>query len=225
MRKFLKTNLKKLKTVSSVIVCMLGVVCFTSITYAQYDGNKAVTYAGNHYEDNDSGEYYYFSGNNCTNFVSQCIAHGGITTKENKFMTEQSIIPTLPYIYDDDTTYRYWYMVKKKSALGFRNYYLTTANWTSVKELRLYHGYHEGTVYSYANNSAGRNKLMKEVKRGDILQAGTKHSIIVSEVGNRTLSTILYYGQSTSRHNEPLSTFVNFANNNSCNVIYRISFK
>lgn len=66
---------------------------------------------------------------------------------------------------------------------------------------------------------------MKEVKRGDILQAGTKHSIIVSEVGYRNESTILYCGHSESRYNRDLYHFFRFANEHNCNVIYRISFK
>ena len=229
MRKAIRKELgikSRLKVVSRILICMSSMMCFTSVTYAQYDGNAAVTYAGNNFDDNTSGEYYYFGkDNNCTNFVSQCIAYGGVTVKENKYMTSQSIIPTLPYIYDDDKTYRYWYMVKKKSALGKRDYYLTTANWTSVNEFRLYHGYHEGTVYTYANTTAGRKKLMQDVKRGDILQAGTKHSIIVSEIGNRTKDTILYCGQSENRYNRKIHFFFSFADSHNCDNIYRISFK
>jgi hypothetical protein len=195
----------------------------TTIVFGNYNPGAASTYAQNNYDTTESGDYYYFSGKDCTNFVSQCVKKGGITVKENTYMTSQTILPTLSYILDDDTTYRYWYMKKKKT--WGKNYYLTTANWTSVEEFRTYQNHHEGTAYQYKNDDAGRSKLLNDVKVGDVIQAGDKHSVIVSQIDSRTKNGVKYCAHSDSRLNREIKYLFDFANENNCQYLYLIKFK
>lgn len=211
-----------------LIACILiGTVTLFSakIVYGNYNPAAASTYAQNNYDETSSGDYYYFSGGNCTNFVSQCIKKGGVTMKENKELTNVEILPTLSYIYDGDTSYIYWYMKKKYSKYEFRNYYLLTKSWSNVQEFRVYHNYHEGTAYAYENSIIGKQQLLKDVKVGDVVQAGNKHSVIISQKSDNTSNGVKYCGQSSSRLNTSISVLFKFADNKNCKNFYRISFK
>ena len=212
------------KTITSILFGTL--VLFSTITvYGNYNPNAASTYAQNNYDETSSNDYYYFSGGNCTNFVSQCIKRGGVTVKENRKLTDINVVPTFSYIYDDDTSYIYWYMKKKYNKYVFRNYYLLTKSWSNVQEFRIYHNHHEGTAYSYKNNASGRQQLLRDVKVGDVVQVGDKHSVIISQKFNSTINGVKYCGQSSSRLNTNIDVLFKFADDKNCNTFYRIVFK
>jgi hypothetical protein len=129
------------------------------------------------------------------------------------------------HIYDDDTSYIYWYMKKKYNKYVFRNYYLLTKSWSNVQEFRIYHNHHEGTAYSYKNNASGRQQLLRDVKVGDVVQVGDKHSVIISQKFNSTINGVKYCGQSGSRLNTNIDVLFKFADDKNCNTFYRIVFK
>lgn len=201
-------------------------LCSSVCTYASYDRMKARNYAIDNYNDTDSGAYYYFSGSNCTNFVSQCLVYGGVSQVNNPEFVNQSVLPTTLYIFDGDKTYRYWFMKKKISKIEFnRPYYLTTQNWTVVKEFRIYQNHHRGTAYEYNNTASGRQALINKLNIGDIVQVGDEHSVIITAIEDFTAGDVKYCGQSSSRCNEPLSTLFRFADQKECSKLYLIKLK
>lgn len=214
-------------------VVMTGIFAFSVSTniYA-YNGKDASIYAQGYtanddYKTTSYNTNYYSFGNDCTNYVSQCVKAGGVTVKENTTYTERSTLPTLSYIYDDDTSYRYWYMKKKYSSIRRKDYYWLTKSWSNVSEFRNYHGYHEGTVYKYPKSERGKNDLISDVKPGDVVQLGNEHTIIISQVsyGQKNGETTKYCGHTKNRKNVSLSNIFKSGAYNSADCMYRISFK
>ncbi len=89
-----------------------------SLSSYQYDPEDAAYYARK-YAESPNPAYHYYSGDDCTNFVSRCVHAGGIPTNPGVWMSGQ---------YDWNTV------------IGFYNYmtnygYATGANWTNGARL------------------------------------------------------------------------------------------
>ena len=202
-----------------------------SMVFADYDETKAVSYAKENYNNTKSGEYYYYSGKNCTNFVSQCIYAGGIRGLENTYLIDSIAASIYDTITDDDTTYRYWYM-KKQKKLG-KTYYVTTPNWIRVEEFRRYHHLHKGNLITYTTideygnwNAEKVDVLLQSLEVGDIVQVGDEHSVIISSVGsNQNQYDVLYTAQSNNYVDRQMYNLIEFAKKKNCEKIYVMKFK
>ncbi|MCI8668739.1 MAG: hypothetical protein HFI34_04340 [Lachnospiraceae bacterium] len=180
--------------------------------YASYDANAAVDYANRYAETPNNWDYHYFSGVDCTNFVSQCAIAGGATMRNKAPNCYLKRI----VIKDDEA----WYHLYD----GY--HYLATQSWTVVDEFYQYWKKHSGATYS-ANCTIEQLKLI--VKKGDIIQCarGSKfsHSVICTGNSNSKnsydLSKITLAYHSNNKKNITLSEFNNnFDKTNA--VTYRI---
>ena len=124
-------------TVFTLIVCSL---CFFSVptpTYA-YNATNAVNYA-DAFALNPNGAYRYFSGGDCTNFVSQIIYVGGV--KQNAH-----------WYYNNGHNYSATWTVANDFKWYIKDVYGATrlaSGWTKYGR---YHG--SAYLYPYVNNSA-----------------------------------------------------------------------
>ncbi len=180
-------------------------------TYASYDADAAVRYANQYAETPNNAQYHYFSGSDCTNFVSQCVVAGGVSMRNSQnYYLKRAVIK------DDEA----WF----HGTDGY--HYLATQSWTVVNEFYLYWRKHSGATYS---ENCTVHQLKKIVKKGDIIQAsdGEKfgHSVICTENYNLKNSydaekIILAY-HSRNRKNVTLRDFdMNY--NDRKTVTYRI---
>lgn len=178
-------------------------------TYASYDADAAVRYANQYAETPNNAQYHYFSGSDCTNFVSQCVVAGGVSMRNSQnYYLKRAVIK------DDEA----WF----HGTDGY--HYLATQSWTVVNEFYLYWRKHSGATYS---ENCTVDQLSKVVKKGDIIQCsrGDKFSHSVICTGNfnsknsYNLSNITLAYHSNNKKNILLS---NFDRDFGKNVTYRI---
>lgn len=213
--------MKKISTIVIVIIlCIVNVVP----VFASYDRSAVVAYAYK-YADDANSTYYEFS-SDCTNFVSQCEAVGGVVSyMPNSFPSAPSVFSNLKV----DSSSDYWYMVHRTRSVG-KNYYIYTKTWSCVREFR---DYFKGTrnsgsnsiakVYSYKTSywETAKSKLVP----GDVLQYdenGHAHSIIIVSVHDR--GGVKYCAHSNNRFLEDISTFKKSLAENNIQYFYVIKY-
>lgn len=156
------------------------------------NGDNVQWYA-RQYSQTDAGntaEYPYFSGADCTNFVSQALFYGGLyKTYITSDQTANGFV---------ETTAR-WFYFSNSSATG----YSMATCWSRVVELYTYLSPHYATHEALANT--GMNSYLN---KGFVLQGrqflGTyKHSVIIVNVNG----TLKFCAHSNKRRDENLSTF------------------
>lgn len=211
------------KKIQKVLVLGMTVTALMSNVVYGYNGQAAADYAFTHYNNTQSGDFYYFNGSNCTNFVSQSVYHGGIPMKKTGNPggfylkgTKDAVLDT-----DDEINY-YWYMSKINTLTG--RVYWYTRSWACVKEFREYQSL-RGTVVQYSQTADSKRALCSQLKVGDVLQCGNKHSVIITALNDRTENTIRWCGQSNSSH-KTLKEFFDYAKMETPGQkIYRITYK
>lgn len=149
-------------------------------TESSYSDKKAVAYARKWAKSRNS-KYKDHGGNDCTNFVSQCVAAGGESMKKPSSVPEGV----------KDTT-KYWYSVKYQA--DYRNNnpvyaWKETTSFTRVADFYTYWKNKNITTASYSSKA----KLQNGASVGDVVQLKNGdgkyfHSIIITggSKGNRT---------------------------------------
>lgn len=212
------------KKIQKVLVLGMTLTALMSNVVYGYNGQAAADYAIENYDNTSKGKYYYFNGANCTNFVSQCVNAGGIKMKDTGNPSgfylkgvKEAVLDT-----DDEINY-YWYMKRVSTLTG--KVYWYTRSWACVKEFREYQGISNGKVIQYSQTPDSIRALCSQLKVGDVLQCGDKHSVIITNIYGRTKENILYCGQTNSSH-KALTDFFDYAEKKTPGQkIYRITYK
>ena len=145
------------------------------------------------YSQTDAGntaEYPYFSGADCTNFVSQALFYGGLyKTYITSDQTANGFV---------ETTAR-WFYFSNSSATG----YSMATCWSRVVEIYTYLSPHYATHEALANT--GMNSYLNKgfVLQGRQFLGAYSHSVIIVSVNG----TLKFCAHSNKRRDENLSTF------------------
>ena len=169
-----------------------------------YSANAAIKYAKKWWNDYNIQYYHYYSGGDCTNFVSQCLFAGGYkmdsvwysksSSKKVKgwdMQVRAQIIKTGPFNnVDTAVTVSRWYKVSNawRSASGLYYYLKYT------KDFNCYDFYTPKKLKSYLKKG--------KIKKGSVAFFEDKnynihHSVIIGRV---TKSDAFYYAHSTNRN-------------------------
>jgi len=82
-----------------------------------------------------------------------------------------------------------------------------------------------GKVVQYSQTDDSKRALCSQLKVGDVLQCGNKHSVIITALNDKTEKTIRYCGQTYSSH-KTLDQFFKYAEENTPGQkLYRITYK
>ena len=152
------------------------------------DPYKAQAYAEQHAK-NPSSLYKYYPDGDCTNFVSQCLFHGGMPMKKPKEIPNTDVYPSKTY----------WYSV----GTGSRE--RVSGSWIRVND---FFPYMDDRFYGYVFDSY--EGLIGRAHRGDIIVCGEKKvwgpswsHVVLCTVNNGKLC---YCGHSNNRLHEPIKT-------------------
>lgn len=215
----------------------------TKSSYANYVRENAAAYALN-YANSHNSAYKNLGINDCTNFVSQAVAVGGVYSYINSNFT------TAPSLLKDwilDSTPNYWYMIKKTRPIGL-NYWQYSESWAFVSVFRTFHkarsasgsNYFQGNLTSgtagssayVPNKTLNQNsnfeyKLRKNAKIGQVWQSGNQHAIIITKVDKKSdgYNYVWYSCHSNPKRNEDIQTFFNWVYSSRGNEkIHRLDF-
>ena len=212
------------KKIQKVLALGMTLTALMSNVVYGYNGQEAANYAFTHYKNTESGDYYYFNGANCTNFVSQCVNFGGIPMKDTGNPSGFYLKGIKDAVLDTDDEINYYWYMKKVSTLTGKVYWYTRS-WACVKEFREYQGIRNGIVVQYSQTDDSKRALCSQLKVGDVLQCGNKHSVIITALNDKTEKTIRYCGQTYSSH-KTLDQFFKYAEENTPGQkLYRITYK
>ena len=170
--------MKKYKKMFVCLLAMLLLFTFSRINASAYNGYLAAQYAGWYWNSTaeDHG-FAYYSGGDCTNFVSQCVYYGGTPMK--KVPTKYLSYYNLGKVY---TTKNYWSSGKYRCKRYGKTYtgYITTSPWSNVDapNNKGYYGfqdfmnkYYGKSVYGYnCKSTAAMQCLIRDAKVGDVVQ-------------------------------------------------------
>lgn len=165
-----------------------------------YDVQKAVEYART-YALEPNADYGQFE-QNCTNFVSQCLAAGGISMQGDPEFSE-----TKRWNISGKSTD--WYSVSKKSGKDALTHYSMSQAFVNTDAFFEYFTKERGYSFSrYNNDRAGNKKCYKEMAAGDVLvlynEDGTvAHLGIVSGIGK---NNAYYCGNTAKRRDASIFT-------------------
>lgn len=238
---YIDDSLEKSSESSDTIIYPDGVTFYSTnaltraSSYADYKPANAVSYALQYAENPNSSQFKTLD-NDCTNFVSQAIAVGGVYSYINTSFTDTPLFRD--WIYEDNPNA--WYMVKKTKSSG-STYWAYSKTWAVVDNFRsfqigraargsntLYGKLSGGTPNTTANvNTNYEYKLRKNDTVGQVWQLEGKHSIIITAVTQRTdgYNYVWYSSHSENRKNEDIQTFLSWCYNNyGTTNIYSMSF-
>ena len=204
-----------------VVVNTRGYVAFA------YDRDAAVKYASNYCTNYNSAYPKYSS--DCTNFASQVLKAGGY--KANPLPDSDVSYGDLGTVYK---TKEYWSAKKyTKSKLGIikKTDFVSTSTWSNVDQLAgsSYYGLQDymvsekkKTVNCYSVSEKGIKLLIKEAKKGDIVQIAKKnsrfsHSYIVGKVANdkaKNRTDVYVYAHTGNRDAGDSDCLLRMFNNN-----------
>jgi|GEM_PF-1519695 len=163
---------------------------FNSNKVSGYNASDAVSYAKKYATSYNTSEYPKYSGEDCTNFVSQCLYAGGISMKGTN---------STAGIYDSTTK---WYCRYIKTVLLVRKYAVSTS-WIRVSDFNTY-------MKSLVSTSKKTtiSSLVSSCAVGDVVQLADKttgtpyHTIIISSKSSSssTVQTAGYCGHSSDRN-------------------------
>lgn len=166
----------------------------TSVAAQNYTASSAVAYARKWAKSRNSAYASYSS--DCTNFVSQALAAGGIVMKKPSTISHG--------IYN---TTSYWYSIKHQftgtTGVLITYEYDVSSSWINVSDLYTYAKNNGATIITCSSLSS----LQSTAKPGDVVQlknsGGWYHSIIITggSSGSRT-----YCAHTTDRLDQPVSS-------------------
>lgn len=201
--------------------------------YANYNGSTAAAYALQYAESPNS--YYKELDSDCTNFVSQAIAVGGVVSYIGNFSSK----PILTKNWIVDSNSNAWYMIKKTRTVGV-DYWVYSKTWANVNDFRNFHTARSAsgsnTFYGYLSGSTPNRtlnentnfeyKLRKYAQVGQVWQLTSHHSIIITKVTQRSdgYNYVWYSGHTNTAKNENIQRFLDFCYENPSCQIARMSF-
>lgn len=202
------------KTIVGIMMLMIIVANTNSSNEVfAYDREEAVKYASKHCTNYNSSYPKY--GSDCTNFASQVLHAGGYKTNP---------VPNKDISYSDlGTVYKtkkYWGAKKYTKEIGGiikKTDFVSTSTWSNVDQLAgsSYYGLQDymvsekgKTVNCYSVTEKGIKQLIKEAKKGDIVQVAKQnarfsHSYIVGKVAkdkaNNNRTDVYVYAHTGNR--------------------------
>lgn len=205
-------------------------------SYADYTPSAAASYAVRYAKSPNSSQYKTLD-SDCTNFVSQAIAVGGVYSYINTNFTQT------PGLFKDwvcEDNPNAWYMVKKTKSSG-STYWAYSKTWAFVDSFRSFQTNHAargsntfhgtlsgGTPNTTANvNTNFEYKLRKNAAVGQVWQLDGHHSIIITAVTQKSngYNYVWYSAHSNAAENEDIQTFLSWCYNNYRTTdIYRLKF-
>lgn len=205
-------------------------------SYADYTPENAVAYALQYAESPNSSQYKTIE-KDCTNFVSQAIAVGGVYSYINTNFTDTPVFYR-DWICEDNPNA--WYMVKKTRSSG-STYWAYSKTWTFVNNFRSFQTNHaargsntfHGTLSGGTPNTTANvdtnfeYRLRKNAAIGQVWQLDGEHSIIITSVTPRTggYNYVWYSAHSNPQKNEDIQTFFDWCYDNYRTTdIYRMRF-
>lgn len=177
---------------SATIMAIMATSTIESFAY-NYDGS-ATAYAYT-YAENYNKKYTYFDKGDCTNFVSQAVNAGGISIADSKpgGVAENNL--NAWYIKYVDGTWRY------------------SRSWTVVEDFKEYMKKRKcATVKTFSQKNWAC--IYEIVENGDVLQVDGEHSVMITEIGERTGNTIKYCGHTNDVQNGKINIIKNQAKEN-----------
>ena len=171
----------------------------------------------------------------CTNFVSQATAVGGVYS----FISDYDGVPSLfqDWICEDNPNA--WYMIKKERAIGY-DYWVYSRSWAFVNDFRYFHtaraaagsntfsGKLSGAPPQTTTNESANfeYKLRKNAEVGQVWQLDGRHSIIITRVTQMPggYNYVWYSAHSNNVQNGDIQQFLNFCWLNKNTTIYRLRF-
>ncbi|MCM1364504.1 MAG: amidase domain-containing protein [Faecalibacterium sp.] len=213
-------------------------------SYANYNRENAAAYALKYADTFNSTYKKMDDDKDCTNFVSQAIAVGGVYSYINSDFNSK---PLLIRDWILDSSPNYWYMIKKSRTLG-SDYWQYSRSWSFVPDFRTFHiarsagkdNYFSGKLTSGGSNNDkyGPNKtkdetnnfeykLRKYAKVGQVWQSGDKHSIIITKVTKKSdeYNYVWYSCHSKPKKNVDIQEFFNWVYKDRNNeTIHRLDF-
>lgn len=169
--------------------------------YASYSGSTAASYAQQYALVGNKATYPAYIGEDCTNFVSQCLFAGGIPKVGSK---------TTKGIYSSTTQ---WYCICTHDPgyqSGNGREYAVSTSWIRATDFNPY----MTSVAKSKSVKTSVSALNSSCSVGDVVQllsdAGEPfHTVIISQ---KTSSGAKYCGHTNPRLNEPISTIFSDAN-------------
>lgn len=172
-----------------------------------YNVSQAVYYARYWALSYNSSAYYTLTNNDCTNYVSQALLAGGIPEDFNPSHPTPRYIPN--WTLDSNTNY--WYHRKFSS-----NRFVYTSTWSFVQDLRSYLTSHNLAQYNMYNPNTQYQAILAAAQPGDIMQASSDHSIIISRILDDGVPA--YCAHTSFRLDQPLTTFLDWAKLNNYTI-------
>lgn len=203
---------KRIIQILSVGFSFLSIAVFFAMPAAAYNNTNAVNYARAHAKKYNTDAYKTID-QDCTNFISQCVNAGGVSMSVH---TNHGLKAPNTKNYVMDSNQNYWYHIKEQQPglLGIkRTVYVYSSTWSFVDQFRNY-------MVSKGRATANvKPKVVDSINRGgsrpgDLLQVQGAHSVII------TGSSLTYCSHSQDRLDEPISTFLKFAQSKSGNMYH-----
>ena len=205
-------------------------------SYADYKPSVAAAYAVKYAKNPNSSQFKTLD-SDCTNFVSQAIAVGGVYSYINHDFTDTPGF-LKDWVCEDNPNA--WYMVKKTKSNG-NTYWAYSKTWAFVNNFRSFQTNHAargsntfhgtlsgGTPNTTTNaNTNFEYKLRKNAAVGQVWQLDGHHSIIITAVTERSngYNYVWYSGRSNEAENEDIQTFLSWCYKNyKTTDIYRLRF-
>lgn len=196
------------KVIKSLVSCVTVVAIVTVSARKTYGYNylgSATAYAFE-YAENYNKSYPSFPHGDCTNFVSQAVKAGGISMVDSNPGGVAEDKPDAWYIKYVDGTWRY------------------SKSWTVVNNLKKFF---KNKKYATVKTFSQQNweLIYQIVEPGDVLQLDGKHSVMITEIGNRTYKSVKYCGHTSDVQNKSIQEFTKYANGYMDKDIVIIHFK
>lgn len=208
----------------------------TRSSYANYDPDVAAAYAVT-YAYNPNTSQFKTLDNDCTNFVSQAIAVGGVYSYINYDFTGTPAF-LRDWVCEDNPNA--WYMIKKTKPNG-STYWAFSKTWGFVNNFRSFQTNHAaggsntfhgtlsgGTPNTTPNvNTNFEYKLRKKAAVGQVWQLDGHHSIIITAVTQRTggYNYVWYAAHDDPHDYQDIQDFLSWCYDNYRTTdIYRLKF-
>jgi len=212
------------KLVALAMILALALAAFALPASAGYNRGLAIDYANRHALSRNSAYANITPGitslwgllggvGNCANFVSQVLVAGRIPQTPR---TNHGLSATIGRNWARDTSTNHWYhnrqVLPQLLGLSSREVFVFTGTFTNVVPQRTYHVTTRRratlltrTAAQIQNATPAQNAqwIVNNAQRGDIIQLGDRHSVILHSVSGNTGT---FSGNSTDRRNHPLNT-------------------
>jgi hypothetical protein len=229
-----KSFARKVALVMTVVMLLTTAFALSAsaATYSNFNRTNAANYATTYATSPNST--YKLLDNDCTSFVSQAVAVGGVVSYISNYSTAPSVLKD----WIMETNYNAWYMVKKTRAIGF-DYWVYSNTWAFVNDFRdfqtnraaknaTFNGFLSGQTPNTTTNQSTNfeYKLRYNAKVGQVWQLNGRHSIIITSVTTRSngYNYVWYSAHSSNAKNQDIQVFLDYCWANKNTNIYSMDF-